>query len=59
MQYALEHRNVVKIFKYMAPEYVCSRFPWDKVVAKTLGLYGVPEMEPAVNAGSPETYTSV
>lgn len=59
MQYALEHRNVVKIFKYMAPEYVCSRFPWDKVVAKTLALYGVPEMEPAVNADSPETYTSV
>ena len=59
MQYALEHRNVVKIFKYMAPEYVCSRFPWDKVVAKTLELYGVPEMEPAVNADSPETYTSV
>lgn len=59
MQYALEHRNVVKIFKYMAPEYVCSRFPWDKVVAKTLELYGVPEMEPMVNAGLPETYTSV
>lgn len=59
MQYALEHRNVVKIFKYMAPEYVCSRFPWDDVVAKTLELYGVPEMKPAVNANSPETYTSV
>ena len=59
MRYALEHRNVVKLFKYMAPEYICNRFRWDKVVEKTLELYGVPEMEPAVNAGSPKTYTSV
>ena len=54
-----ESTNVVKIFKYMAPEYVCSRFPWDKVVTKTLELYGVSEMESAVNADSPETDTSV
>lgn len=59
MHYALEHRNVVKIFKYMAPEYICNRFRWDKIVEKTLELYGVPEAEPAVNAGLPQTHTSV
>lgn len=39
LNYALNHPNVVKIFKKNAAEYVCNRFPWDKVVHETLKLY--------------------
>ena len=37
--YALEHPNAVRMFKWLAAEYVCTRFPWDKIVVETLKLY--------------------
>lgn len=37
--YALEHPNAVRMFKWLAAEYVCTRFPWDKIVVETLDLY--------------------
>ena len=39
LTYALEHPNAVRMFKWLAAEYVCTRFPWDKIVVETLKLY--------------------
>lgn len=39
LTYALEHPNAVRMFKWLAAEYVCTRFPWDKIVVETLDLY--------------------
>ena len=39
LTYTLEHPNAVRMFKWLAAEYVCTRFPWDKIVVETLNLY--------------------
>ncbi len=47
LNYALTHPNAVAVFKQLASDYICSRFQWNKVVSATLGLYRIPEHEPA------------
>ena len=39
LTYAIEHPNAIRMFKWLAAEYVCTRFPWDKIVDETLRLY--------------------
>ncbi len=33
------HPNAVRMFKWLAAEYVCTRFPWERIVEETLTLY--------------------
>lgn len=39
LTYALSHPNTVRMFKWLAAEYVCTRFPWERIVEETLTLY--------------------
>lgn len=39
LTYTLSHPNTVRMFKWLAAEYICTRFPWDKIVEETLALY--------------------
>ena len=39
LTYALSHPNTVRMFKWLAAEYVCTRFPWERIVEETLALY--------------------
>ena len=39
LTYALSHPNTVRMFKWLAAEYVCTRFPWERIVEETLDLY--------------------
>ena len=39
LTYTLSHPNTVRMFKWLAAEYVCTRFPWERIVEETLTLY--------------------
>ena len=39
LTYALSHPNTVRMFKWLAAEYICTRFPWERIVEETLALY--------------------
>ena len=39
LTYALSHPNTVRMFKWLAAEYICTRFPWERIVEETLTLY--------------------
>ncbi|MFQ9189890.1 MAG: glycosyltransferase family 4 protein, partial [Faecalibacterium prausnitzii] len=56
LTYALSHPNTVRMFKWLAAEYVCTRFPWERIVEETLALYeknnGIQKSAAAFAAGA-------
>lgn len=39
LQYALDHPNAVRMFKWLSADYICDRFQWDTIVDQTLAVY--------------------
>lgn len=39
LRYAITHPNTIRMFRYLASDYICDRFQWDKVVEATLKVY--------------------
>ena len=39
LRYIITHPNTIRMFRYLASDYICDRFQWDKIVEATLKVY--------------------
>jgi len=59
LQYLCDNSARVDEFKNKATDYICNKYDWDDVTAKTLELYGIKETTASMSGTEEKEYENI